>query len=101
MNQAAVKALVTLREDGHQMGLVGRMQTREELYAVLGYHVFEAKLDALFGAEAEGAAAGPAPRNAAKAASRAIVPKDTVSRGKSKTAAAKTTGSKTKHRKGK
>ncbi len=49
MNQAVVKALVTLREDGHQMGLVAGMQTREELYAVLGYHAYEAKLDALFG----------------------------------------------------
>ncbi|MDB5051481.1 MAG: 2-methylisocitrate lyase [Fibrobacteres bacterium] len=55
MNQAAVKALETLREDGHQMGLVGRMQTREELYKVLGYHAYEAKLDALFGrSEADG-----------------------------------------------
>ncbi|HKP97605.1 MAG TPA: methylisocitrate lyase [Fibrobacteria bacterium] len=50
MNQAAVNALVALREDGHQMGLVGKMQTREELYRVLGYHAYEEKLDALFGA---------------------------------------------------
>lgn len=49
MNQAAVSALATLREDGHQMGLVGRMQTREELYRVLGYHAYETKLDQLFG----------------------------------------------------
>jgi methylisocitrate lyase len=49
MNQAAVSALATLREDGHQMGLVGRMQTREELYRVLGYHAYESKLDRLFG----------------------------------------------------
>jgi methylisocitrate lyase len=49
LNQAAVEALATLREDGHQMGLLGRMQTREELYRVLDYHAYEAKLDALFG----------------------------------------------------
>jgi methylisocitrate lyase len=49
LNQAAVDALAMLREDGHQMGLLGRMQTREELYRVLDYHAYEAKLDALFG----------------------------------------------------
>lgn len=53
MNQAAALALATLREDGHQMGLVGRMQTREELYKVLDYHAYEEKLDALFGRERE------------------------------------------------
>lgn len=58
MNQAAVNALVTLREDGHQMGLVGRMQTREELYRVLGYHAYEAKLDALFGKDGKDDADG-------------------------------------------
>lgn len=52
MNQAAVQALATLREDGHQMALVGRMQTREELYRVLGYMEYERKLDALFGRDA-------------------------------------------------
>jgi methylisocitrate lyase len=68
MNQAAVNALVTLREDGHQMGLVGRMQTREELYRVLGYHAYEAKLDALFGRDGEeaGEAAGQGVKSAKK-----------------------------------
>jgi methylisocitrate lyase len=49
MNQAAVEGLAALRNDGHQMSLVARMQTREELYRVLGYHEYERKLDALFG----------------------------------------------------
>jgi methylisocitrate lyase len=49
MNQAAAQGLASLREDGHQMALVARMQTREELYRVLGYHEYERKLDALFG----------------------------------------------------
>ncbi len=66
MNQAAVLALAGLREDGHQMGLVGRMQTREELYQVLGYHEYERKLDTLFGeveAKSSGKAAqAPAPK---------------------------------------
>lgn len=61
MNQVAVQGLIALREDGHQMSLVARMQTREELYRVLGYHAYERKLDALFGqtgAENEERAAG-------------------------------------------
>ena len=29
------------------------MQTREELYDFLGYHAYEQKLDALFGADAD------------------------------------------------
>jgi methylisocitrate lyase len=29
------------------------MQTREELYAVLGYHAYEEKLDRLFGRDAD------------------------------------------------
>jgi methylisocitrate lyase len=66
MNQAAVQALAALREDGHQMSLVGRMQTREELYRVLGYHEYERKLDELFGrAETEDGAGRPESRNAA------------------------------------
>jgi methylisocitrate lyase len=77
MNQAAVKALLTLREDGHQMGLVAGMQTREELYSVLGYHAYEAKLDALFGpggGDPEAGTVSPARKpkrtNASKGATR-------------------------------
>jgi len=49
MNRAAAEALAALRRDGHQRGLLERMQTREELYQVLGYLDYERKLDALFG----------------------------------------------------
>jgi methylisocitrate lyase len=49
MNQAAAKGLETLRREGGQKNLLGSMQTREELYRVLGYHEYERKLDDLFG----------------------------------------------------
>jgi methylisocitrate lyase len=52
MNRAAEDALAALRADGHQRALVDKMQTREELYEVLGYHDYEKKLDELFGREA-------------------------------------------------
>lgn len=49
MNRAAEETLAALRADGNQRKLIGRMQTREELYEVLGYHAYERKLDELFG----------------------------------------------------
>lgn len=52
MNQAAVQGLAALRAEGHQRSLVDRMQTRAELYEVLGYLEYERKLDALFGKDA-------------------------------------------------
>jgi methylisocitrate lyase len=70
MNQAAVQGLASLREDGHQMALVARMQTREELYRVLGYHEYERKLDELFGRGAEPDRAVK-PRDAARKAAGA------------------------------
>jgi methylisocitrate lyase len=48
MNKAALAVYRTLREDGTQKAMLGSMQTREELYEFLGYHAYEAKLDALF-----------------------------------------------------
>ncbi|MBW8889377.1 MAG: methylisocitrate lyase [Fibrobacteres bacterium] len=54
MNHAAELALAGLRADGHQKALVGKMQTREELYDVLGYHAYERKLDELFGKQPDG-----------------------------------------------
>jgi methylisocitrate lyase len=48
MNQAALDVYTALRRDGHQKGVVGAMQTRDDLYKYLGYHAFEQKLDALF-----------------------------------------------------
>jgi methylisocitrate lyase len=51
MSQAAMMVYRAIREDGTQRGVVRIMQTREELYRVLGYHDYERKLDALFGRE--------------------------------------------------
>ncbi len=53
MNRAAEHALAVLRADGHQRALVDSMQTREELYDVLGYHAYEKKLDELLGRESD------------------------------------------------
>ena len=53
--RAAAKAQVVvyeaLRKQGTQKAVVPYMQTRAELYAVLGYHEYEKKLDELFGKE--------------------------------------------------
>ena len=54
MNRAAEEALRTIRRDGTQKALVDRMQTRKELYDVLGYLEYEKKLDDLFGKAGEG-----------------------------------------------
>ena len=51
MSRAAVDVYRTIRQDGTQSGLTDRMQTREQLYDVLGYHDYEQKLDALFSKE--------------------------------------------------
>ena len=48
MNKAAQKVYDTVRKTGTQKALVGEMQTREELYEVIGYHAYEKKLDDLF-----------------------------------------------------
>lgn len=48
MNQAAQSFYRQLRADGTQRNVVAQMQTRDELYRVLGYHAYERKLDALF-----------------------------------------------------
>ncbi len=48
MNEAALNVYRTLRRDGTQQAAVDTMQTRAELYEFLGYHAYEAKLDALF-----------------------------------------------------
>ena len=49
MNKAALNFYETLRREGTQRSLLPVMQTRGELYEVLGYHAYEQKLDALFG----------------------------------------------------
>jgi len=45
MARAAETVYGTLRRDGTQKNLIDRMQTRTELYDVLGYHDYERKLD--------------------------------------------------------
>ena len=46
MSRAALDVYTAIRRDGTQAAVVDRMQTRSELYAVLGYEAFEHKLDA-------------------------------------------------------
>ena len=48
MNRAALNVYETIRRNGTQRAVVDTMQTREELYEVISYHAFEAKLDRLF-----------------------------------------------------
>ncbi len=51
MNRAAETVYQTIRRDGTQQAALDRMQTRSELYDVLGYHEYERKIDELFGRE--------------------------------------------------
>jgi methylisocitrate lyase len=53
MSAAALKIYTTLRREGSQQAVIGLMQSRAELYEVLGYHAFEQKLDELFAKEEE------------------------------------------------
>ncbi len=48
MAKAAEAVYGTLRREGTQKAVLDAMQTRTELYEVLGYHEYEQKLDALF-----------------------------------------------------
>ena len=48
MSRAAEAVYQTLRQAGTQAEVIDRMQTRDELYDVLGYHDYENKLDELF-----------------------------------------------------
>jgi len=51
MNAAALHVFNTIKKQGTQQSLLDQMQTRDELYDVLGYHAYENKLDTLFGKE--------------------------------------------------
>ena len=51
MSKAAEIVYGALRREGTQQGVLDRMQTRAELYEVLGYHEYERKLDELFSRE--------------------------------------------------
>ncbi len=48
MNKAALKVYETVRKSGTQKSLLPEMQTREQLYEIIGYHDYEKKLDELF-----------------------------------------------------
>jgi methylisocitrate lyase len=48
MNLAALEVYEAIRRDGTQKNVVGKMQTRDDLYKYLDYHAYERKLDALF-----------------------------------------------------
>lgn len=47
MNAAALKVYQTIREQGSQEPMLKQMQTREELYDILDYHIYEKNLDKL------------------------------------------------------
>ena len=49
MSAAASAVYGAIRRDGGQQAVLSSMQTREQLYEVLGYHEYEQKLDVLFG----------------------------------------------------
>ncbi len=48
MNKAALNVYTAIRRDGTQKAVVDSMQTRMELYDVIGYHAYESRLDQLF-----------------------------------------------------
>ena len=50
MSKAALTIYQTILSEGTQKPVLDAMQTREELYEVLGYHDYEQKLDKLFAA---------------------------------------------------
>ncbi len=51
MSRAAELVYAGILQDGDQRGVVNSMQTRNELYEVLGYHAHEERLDRLFKAQ--------------------------------------------------
>lgn len=51
MNKAALDFYQAVRREGTQKNTIGGLQTRDELYDILGYHAYEDKLDALFAAK--------------------------------------------------
>jgi len=48
MSKAALEVYETIAINGDQTAVVSKMQTRDQLYGVLGYHSYEQKLDKLF-----------------------------------------------------
>jgi methylisocitrate lyase len=62
MSRAAESVYAAILAHGTQRGVLGTMQTREELYAVLDYHAYERKLDALFASASASGVAPAAPK---------------------------------------
>ena len=54
MSRAALDIYTAIMDAGTQTGQIASMQTREELYDVLGYHTYERKLDELFAKDSPG-----------------------------------------------
>jgi methylisocitrate lyase len=54
MSRAALDVYTAIRQQGTQLSVIERMQTRDELYSVLGYETYERKLDELFGRDERG-----------------------------------------------
>ncbi len=50
MNKAAEAVYETIRREGSQRSVLATMQTREELYDRIGYHLYEQRLDQMFAA---------------------------------------------------
>lgn len=53
MSRAALAVYGTIRKEGTQRSAIPSMQSRNELYEVLGYHDYERKLDELFNRDRE------------------------------------------------
>ncbi len=53
MMKAAEQVYSAIQRDGTQVGVIELMQTRTELYDLLGYHEYEATLDRLFAKESD------------------------------------------------
>jgi methylisocitrate lyase len=51
MASAALRVYLAIREDGNQKGVIDTMQSRAELYDILGYLDYERKLDGLLAKE--------------------------------------------------
>jgi methylisocitrate lyase len=51
MSAAALRVYRAIREEGTQRSVLDGMQSRTDLYNILGYHDYERKLDELFGKE--------------------------------------------------
>lgn len=49
MSQAALNVYKLIQEEGTQINMLDHMQTRNDLYEILGYHDYEKKLDQLRG----------------------------------------------------